>query len=333
MAKKFKHMQELKNENNKFRYMCELMNLQATQFVYENLPETIPAEFLEMYLMINGTCAIGKPKGTNELYCAIGSYNGDVVAYLPDSYTAAVVGLDEISGKINQDVVVACNNLSRTPEYDIAATVDMLCEIDISENINVIFARLSRLPIAENDKEKAQLESAIKSIIKGDPLTVASRYAQNVFDEFLAGERKEKEKFLDLVDPDKINNLQYLNQFRDNIMKRFLMRRGYMFNVTTKLAQQTNDEIHGSDRYSILYVLEQYNCRKKFVEQTNKLFGTEITVDFNPVLKVIVDNILNPPKENEDVSRETEDEKEEGAADEKEDSENGNDSGSDGNDT
>ncbi len=281
------------------------MNLQVTQFEYSNLPETIPAEFLELFLIVNGSVGIGKPKGEKEIYCAMGSYHGDVKGYLPGEYCAAVVGIDDIDGEINKNVVVGCNNLSRTPDYDIPAVADILCEIDISEHMNVIFSRLARLPIADNDKEKEQLESAIKSIIKGDPYAVVSRYNQNVFDEFLTESKKEKEKFLDLVDPDKINNLQYLNQYRDNIMKRFLMRRGYMFNVTTKLAQQTNDEIHGSDMFSILYPMEQLKCRKTMCENINKVFGLNVSVDYNPVLKRIIENTLNPP---ENVSRETDNE-------------------------
>lgn len=305
MARKNKYIQELKNDNNYFRYLLELMNLQTTQFVYTNLPKTIPAEFLELFLTVNGSVGIGKPAGDNDIYCAMGSYHGNVKGYLPDSYCAAVVGINDIDGKINDSVVVGCNNLSRSPDFDIAATAEILNEIDISESVNVIFARLSRLPIADNDKQKAQLESAIKSIIKGDPYSIVSRINENILDEFLTDGRKEKEKFLDLVDPDKINNLQYLNQYRDNIYKRFLMRRGYMFNVTTKLAQQTNDEIHGSDMFSILYPIEQLNCRKTMIENMNKVFETNASVDFNPVLKRIVDNILNPP---ENVSRETTDE-------------------------
>ena len=301
MAKKNKHIQDLKNENNYFRYLVELLNVQTTQFVYTGLPETIPAEFLELYLTVNGSVGIGKPKGEQEIYCAMGSYHGNVKGYLPDSYAAAVVGIDDIDGKINESVVVGINNLSRTPDYDIAFTANLLNEIDISENVNVIFTRLSRLPFADNDKEKAQIEQAIKAIIKGDPLAVASRYCENVFDEFLREGKKEKERFFDLVEPEKINCLQYLNQFRDNIFKRFLIRRGYMFNVTSKLAQQTNDEIHGSDKYSVLYPIEQLECRKKMCENLKKVFDIDVTVDFNPVLKLIVDSVLNPKTEEQAI--------------------------------
>ena len=209
--------------------------------------------------------------------------------------------VSKIDGKINESVVVGINNLSRTPDYDIAFTANLLNEIDISENVNVIFTRLSRLPFADNDKEKAQIEQAIKAIIKGDPLAVASRYCENAFDEFLREGKKEKERFFDLVEPEKINCLQYLNQFRDNIFKRFLIRRGYMFNVTSKLAQQTNDEIHGSDKYSVLYPLEQLECRKKMCENLKKVFNIDVTVDFNPVLKLIVDSVLNPKTEEQAI--------------------------------
>ena len=173
-----KKLLDFKNSENYFRYLTELFELQINQFEYDGLPDTIPHEFLEMYLLINGNCAIGKPKGESEIYCAIGSYNGNYNGYLPKSYTAAVIGLDEISGDWYGDkktIVVAKNNNMGIPEFDIPFTADVLNQIDISEKMNVIFTRFARIPFVENDKEKAQIESAIKSIIRGDYTAIASR--------------------------------------------------------------------------------------------------------------------------------------------------------------
>ena len=90
-----------KNKNNYLRHLTDLFNLQCSQFVYTGLPETIPAEFLEFFLAINGTVGIGKVKElgeTSELYATVGAYNGNINGYLPIEYTGAVTGLGEISG-------------------------------------------------------------------------------------------------------------------------------------------------------------------------------------------------------------------------------------------
>lgn len=303
MNKRDKQLLGFKNTNNYLRHLITLFSLQCSQFVYEGLPETLPQEFLEYYLALNGTIAVGKVTElgeSSEVYLAMGAYNGNYNGYLPEEYTAAVTGLGEISGKWygdNKSIVVGKNNLMGAPEFDIPFTAEVLSQVDISEKVNVIFARLNRIPYADNDTEKQGIESAIKAIVEGDVYAVANRNVKSKFDEFLEQSRVEGEKFLDLVDVDKINGLQYLNQYRDNVMKRFLSRRGYMVQTTSKLAQQTNSEIHGSDSYALLYPLEQLRERKKMVESINSLFGTSITVRFNEILEKVYKDYMTDPEE------------------------------------
>ena len=306
-----KKLLDFKNAENYFRYICELFELQINQFVYDGLPDTIPAEFLEMFMLINGHCAIGKAdKGGDDIYCAVGSYNGDYNGYLPKAYTAAVIDIGEISGDWygeNKSIVVAKNNNIGMPEFDIPFTADVLNQIDVSEKMNVIFTRFARIPFVENDKEKAQIESAIKSIIRGDYTAIASRDIADSFEQYIEG-AKEKDKFLDLVDVDKVNGLQYLNQYRDNVFKRFLCRRGYMVQTTAKLAQQTNAEMHGADSYAFLYPLQQLKQREKMCESMNTLFGLNVSVKFNPILEKVYERYMTDPEPEQNVSRETTDE-------------------------
>ena len=303
MNKRDKQLLGFKNTNNYLRHLVTLFSLQCSQFVYEGLPETLPQEFLEYYLALNGTIAVGKVTELGEssdIYLAMGAYNGNYNGYLPVEYTAAVTGVGEISGKwygADKTIIVGKNNLMGAPEFDIPFTAEVLSQVDISEKVNVIFARLSRIPYADNDTEKTGIESAIKAIVEGDVYAVANRNVKSKFEEFLEQSKVETDKFLDLVDVDKINGLQYLNQYRDNIMKRFLSRRGYMVQTTSKLAQQTNSEIHGSDSYALLYPLEQLREREKMVKSINSLFGTSITVHFNEILEKVYSDYMTGPEE------------------------------------
>ncbi len=303
MTRYEKRIQEFKNDNNLFRILCELFEMQINQFVYEGLPDTIPAEFLEFFMLINGTCAIGKAdNGGDNIYCAVGSYNDDYNGYLPKGYTAAVIDIGEISGDWygeNKTIVVAKNNVLGSREMDIPFTAEILSQVDISEQCNVIFSRFCRLPFAENDKEKAAIESAINSIIKGDLTAIASRDIDTTFEKYLNDSIRKDDKFLDLVDVDKIDGLQYLNQYRDNVLKRFLLRRGYMVQTTAKLAQQTNSEIHGFDSYSLLYPLQQLKQREKMCTEINELFGLNVSVSFNPILKKVYRDYLTDPEPTE----------------------------------
>ena len=297
-----KRINEFRNDNNLFRILTELMEMQINQFVYDGLPDTIPAEFLEFFMLINGTAAIGKVD--DDLYCAVGSYNDDYNGYLPKGYTAAVIDKGEISGDWygeNKSIVVGKNNVMGTRELDIPFTAEILSQVDISENCNVIFSRFARIPFAENDKEKAAIESAINSIIKGDLTAIASRDIDTTLQAYLNDSIARKDdKFLDLVDVDKIDGLQYLNQYRDNVLKRFLLRRGYMVQTTAKLAQQTNSEIHGFDSYSLLYPLQQLKQREKMCTEINELFDLDVSVRFNPILEKVYRDYLTDPEPNND---------------------------------
>ena len=288
-----------KKDHDTFALWNWLMEIDLSQFVYKGLPETVPAEFLEASYRINGTVAIGKIKelgDSSPIYCAMGSYNGDYNGYLPDGYTAAVTGLGEISGKWSEtdgDIVVGCNNLMRAPEFDIVTMAETLSEIELSEAINVIFSRFIRIPYADDETQRAAIIAAIDNIIKGNIKAYTSRNA--IQDYLTSGSLGAKaDKFLDLVDVDKVKDLQYLTQYRDNKFKQYLMRRGYMFNVTSKLAQQTSDEIHGSDTIAMIYPLQQLECRRKTIERCNALYGWEASVDLNPLLKKTLESILAP---------------------------------------
>lgn len=138
-------------------------------------------------------------------------------------------------------------------------------------------------------------------------MAIASRDTESTFEKFLEESVKRDDKFLDLVDVDKIDGLQYLNQYRDNVMKRFLTRRGYMVQTTAKLAQQTNSEIHGFDSYSFLYPLQQLKQREKMCNEMNTLFNLNVSVKFNPILQKVYDRFMTDPEQNENVSRETND--------------------------
>lgn len=294
-----------RKERDAFTAYNYLMEIDLSEFVYEGLPDTVPAEFMEAGYRMNGTVCFGKVRelgDSSPIYCAPGAYNGNYNGYLPDSYTAAVLGVGELSGRWYGDspeVVVGCNNLMRAPDFDIVSTAESLAEIELSEAINVIFSRFLRIPYADNETERDAILAAIDNIIKGNIKAYTSR---NAIKEYLTSGTlgAKADKFLDLVDVDKVRDLQYLTQYRDNKLKQYLMRRGYMFNVTSKLAQQTTDEIHGSDTIAMIYPLEQLECRRRTIEKCNELFGWEASVDLNPLLKRTLEDILVDPEQDGD---------------------------------
>lgn len=265
----------------------EMLTDALSTFKYSDLPATLPAEWLEGYLITNGTVGVGKIGG--EIYCAAGGYCGNYDGYLPDHYLAEVLNKGQLYGEWGKDLVVGWNNAIRAPDLDIWHTADMLTEVDISERIVTVFTRLLRIPKAKDDAEKEAIEEAIKALLKGDLTAVAS---SNTLQD-LVGSASDADRFLDLVDPQQVDQLQYLNQYRDNLIKRYMQRRGHSMTITSKLAQQTNAEMHGADSYSMIYPLQQLHYRQLMCSEINRLFGTSITVEFSELVKNNYDIVIN----------------------------------------
>jgi hypothetical protein len=59
-----------------------------------------------------------------------------------------------------------------------------------------------------------------------------------------------------------------------------------------KRAQSISDEIHGQDSVSMILPLQMLKCRQALCENINNIFGTEISVDFNPLWKIELAGVI-----------------------------------------
>ena len=284
-------------------YFLQLWEILMNQFEYEGLPDSVPAEWIEGYLITNGTCAFGEKDG--KVFVATGGYSGQINGYVPEDYIAAIPGKGNIEGsaegvaeydeKISDKVVVVgWNNTAHSPELELADFAAALCEGRTSEDINVFFSRFLRIPIARDEKEKTVIENAIKAIIEGRFEAVTS---PTQFDDIIRGSENTRQ-FLDLVDVKEVDKLQYLNQYMDNLLKRFMRRHGFSLNITNKLAQQTNAEMHGEDDYSMIYPMIQLKYREKMIEDLNNSYLAEkynfkASVKFSKLLQNSYDKVMN----------------------------------------
>ena len=256
-----------------------LYNARVSMFAYGGLPDTLKHEFIEGMYITQGTCGVGLIKG--KLYTGVGGYCGNVVNFIPEEYQFTNVGVGELRGKVGKDIVVGWNDATASPDWNLIQYASIFTEIDVSERLNVLFARLLRIPKVGDNKERKAIEDAILDLLEGRPTAVTS---PNVLSNYIEG--KEDNKFLDLADDNKIDKLQYLNQYRDNVLKRFFTLYGQGMQNTAKLAQQTTDELHGNDGVSMILPLQMLKKRQEWVKEVNEVFGTDITVDFSEAWKV-----------------------------------------------
>ena len=215
----------------------------------------------------------------DKLYAGMGSYVGEFNGYLPKNYTFAVPNIGSIEGVVGEDIVVGWNNSTLTPDFNLIKYSSIMTEIDTSERLNVIYSRFLRIPKAKDNKEKVAIENAIKDIFNGNITAITSNNVQDLLGE-------DGEKFLDLVDIKDIDKLQYLNQYYNNVQKRFYQEYGHPMQVTEKLSQQTNDEVHGGDSIAMIHPISKLKYRQRMVDEINRVFGTNITVKFSELWEI-----------------------------------------------
>lgn len=265
-------------------YANLLFNTMLEMFDYQGLPDTIPKRFLETILHTTGEVFISNIN--DKLIASHGSLAGEVDEYGLGTKALAICPRGEAEGVRGVDIAYGINNDTASPDSLVYWIAHLLAETDKSIKTNVIYSRLLKIPKVSNEKDKAMFEEIIKKVMDGEPSAFASTNALDL--ELGAG----TETF-ELTDANKIDKLPYLTQFFEDCLKRFYNFYGQPMQNQNKRAQSISDEIHGQDSVSFIIPLQMLKCRQALCEEVNRIFGTEITVDFSPVWKVELIGLIN----------------------------------------
>ena len=272
---------------NKIRYTTYanlLFNTMLEMFEYKNLPDTIPKRFLESIL--HGTGEVFISKINDKLIASHGTLAGEVDEYGLGTECIAVCPRGEASGERGVDIAYGINNDTATPDTLIYWIAHLLAEADKSIKTNVIYSRLLKIPKVNSEKDKSMFEEIIQKVIDGEPKAFASSNALDL--ELGAG----IETF-ELTDANKIDKLPYLSQFFEDCLKRFYNFYGQPMQNQNKRAQSISDEIHGQDSVSFIIPMQMLRCRQALCDEVNRIFGTDISVDFSPIWRVELQGLIN----------------------------------------
>ena len=154
----------------------------------------------------------------------------------------------------------------------------ILAETDTSILIQLVNSRLTKLPIAESETEKKQIEECFKAIQKGEVKAITKKF-QNL-------DGTTNINSLQITDPHDIEYMQDLSRFYDEIRKRSSIELlGIDITSKDKKAQTSSDEVNAYETYSKVTLNDKLTARKKLAEDINKLYGTKIEVDLNEFYK------------------------------------------------
>lgn len=261
---------EAKTENarNYMRYMFARTN---QMFKYENLPSTIPADILELYLQSYGRIAVADVNGN--LYALNGGFGGMLNEYyIPTQFTVANPYLNFSKNlTIDEDCIIVKNDslyTGLTPLFSRYANA--LVENDVTMNVYDIMSRISAVISASDDTTKASAEKYLSDICKGKIGIIGeSAFFDGV--KLQPNGNSGNSRFTDLIEYEQYLKASWYNEL------------GLNANYNMKRESINSNEAQLNEDALIPLIDDMLKCRQVGVEKINEMFGTDISVGLNSV--------------------------------------------------
>ena len=250
-------------------------------FKYSGLPSSIPRQYLENYLLVNGSCIIARDKknpSDQNIYAFVGAAGGEPdIYYRPTRYMVANPSLNfsaeyyisSTDPNHEPDAVLIRNDTMWQGLYPMMARYASL----ISENLLTIrtadvMLRVLALITAPDDSSRLAADQFLKDITDGHLASIAEN-------RFLDGIRMQNPPS---------NNGSYLTQFIEllqYLVGSFYNEVGLNANYNMKREALSESETGLNDDSLMPLCEDMLRCRREDMQAVNSLFGTSIEVDFD----------------------------------------------------
>ena len=262
-------------------YVITMLNRTSQMFEYDGLPETIPAEMLELYLQINGHVSVTKVKG--ELYALPGGFGGAPDPYYrPTLYVVANPGLGFTAS------LKILNFMEPFAEQDTQGECVVIRNDTVGRGLWYMFSRYAT-QMTENDISirSAQINSRQQAFICADTDAEAAA-AQQYIDDLVAGKLSavSKKPFLDGIEAQNLsvqsaNVIIQLIELQQYLKASWFNEIGLNANFNMKREYLSEEELRASTDVLLPLIDDMLQCRKQAVEIINKEYGTSISVEKN----------------------------------------------------
>ncbi len=254
-----------------------LLSTLCSMFVYKGFPKTVWTQFIEIYRLLYGACAFWQYKG--DLIVSKVDFGG--FPYVNGIGQTAICTTEDGTVKQfddwynNNNIVVMLNNDIFTPDLSIGIFSDMLSEVDTSLKTLLLYSRLSPLPVAEDEKQRKVIDETLNSIFNGK---IKSILSTNALSQLLPDENGNRGiQTVNLTDVNNSDKIQYISKFRDDLFRWFYSLNGMNSQGSSKLAQQTVDEVNQDNNASMIIPHMRLITAQKAVKELNEKF--ELSVD------------------------------------------------------
>lgn len=263
-------------------------------FKYSDLPSSIPRQYLENYLLINGHCIIARDKknpSDPSIYAFVGAAGGEPdIYYRPTRYMVANPSLQfseeyyisTTDPNHDPDAILIRNDTMWQGLYPMMARYASL----ISENLLTIrtadvMLRILSLITAPDDSSRLAANQFLKDIQDGKLASIAEN-------RFLDGIRMQNPPS---------NNGSYLTQFielHQYLVGSFYNEVGLNANYNMKREALSESETGLNDDSLLPLCDDMLRCRQEDIASVNAMFGTSIEVTFDSSwLENEIERLLN----------------------------------------
>lgn len=294
----------LENKYLEFSHLNDLNNILIENFTHDfEEKNNIPYGTIEFLLLNYGMVGITKDDNNNYVVgfanlMSTSHYNyqkGDNVNI------TMFMSTDVYQRKLGIDCELIFNNSTRTPCIDLYTYSELFKDLDISLKVLIKKSRLINTPLARNEFERQQIQEMLNDIELGNWKAIQSRLDK--VEEFT--ENRKPLEVLELTQAEATNYLQYLALCKNSLKEFFFTKYGHSLRNTSKVAQQSKDEVNDLDITSQILIDNMYKNRAQGWERVNKLFNTDFSCDFGELLKLERQK-LNETVTNDESNVETE---------------------------
>lgn len=194
--------------------------------------------------------------------------NGDYVEYC--CHTLSTTDKEAYVLKNHEEVIVCGNNLLYTTDNDfIRYFAETLSETDISIYHQLMNSRNIPMLSGIDDNSRKDINNLFEQRKAGVPVAVGTDLLSDI-------------KTLDICDNSSLDRLSTLDNFHEELVKRFCNGFGIDIETKEKKAQVNEMELDSFGDYSTLYFLTMQIARNEFVKEMNEN-GYNIECVRNPV--------------------------------------------------
>lgn len=263
---------------------------------YKNFPESVNTKFLEKYRVTEGAVALFRYEKatddvmTTDIVCGSVSFGG--LPYPNGLGRIAIVTTDNGFVKQfdnwieNPDIAIIFLNSNYSPDLNVGIFADLLAELITSIKCNILNSRYTNIPVVEDSKQKTAVDNALADIRNGKATSVLLNMGvSKELCELLGNDGKKDFPTLNLTNVKDSDKIQYLCKAYDDVFRWFYSLYGMNTAGSSKLAQQTREEIMTDNISSLIIPEDMLKCAREGIEMFNKKFGMFATADFSTLWK------------------------------------------------